>query len=165
MSLTHPHPLWTTASASPYEVLKARVQATMLSGRYRTERLCRFWSRNKRGFCLAPSCQGLNIPEDLEHILVHCQSLEPARLHLNTFTYNFSLSQHPTIQHILNSLSIPGNDQFVQFLLDCSALPSVISTVQSLVSQTLTPLFHVSRTWCYVIHRERLKILGRWRKF
>ena len=40
MSLTRPHPLFTTEGSSPYEVAKARVQALLLSGRYRTEVLC-----------------------------------------------------------------------------------------------------------------------------
>ena len=36
MSLSQPHPIWTSAGSSPYEVRKATVQARMLSGRYRT---------------------------------------------------------------------------------------------------------------------------------
>ena len=51
-SLSSPHPLWTTAGSSPYEVKKAVVQARMLSGRYRTEMLRRHWSENKEGHCL-----------------------------------------------------------------------------------------------------------------
>ena len=44
MSLSSPHPLWLSAGTSPYEVIKATVQATMLYGRFRTEKLCRHWS-------------------------------------------------------------------------------------------------------------------------
>ena len=36
MSLANPHPIWTSAGSSPYEIRKATVQARMLSGRYRT---------------------------------------------------------------------------------------------------------------------------------
>ena len=32
MSLSHPHPIWTSAGSSPFEVKKANVQARMLSG-------------------------------------------------------------------------------------------------------------------------------------
>jgi hypothetical protein len=72
-SLSKPHPLWSTAGSSPYQVAKATIQAKMLSGRYRTERLMRFWSKNKEGLCLLPSCSELHLQEDLEHILVHCR--------------------------------------------------------------------------------------------
>ena len=137
----------------------------MLSGRYRTERLCRFWSKNKNGYCLAPSCQGLRIREDIEHILVSCQSLEHARNQLKAFTTSFSLNHHSAVQYTLALHCVPENCHFVQFLLDCSTLPNVIDSVQQYGSQILFPLFHVSRTWCYVLHRERLKILGRWKVF
>ena len=43
MSLTNPHPIWLHAG-SPYEVKKAVIAARMLSGRYRTDRMARFWS-------------------------------------------------------------------------------------------------------------------------
>ena len=53
MSLSRPHPIWTTARTSPYETEKACVQARMLSGRFRTEELARHWTTNKDGYCLA----------------------------------------------------------------------------------------------------------------
>ena len=46
MSLASPHPLWTSTGSSPYEVAKAIQQARFLSGRYRTESLCKHWSNN-----------------------------------------------------------------------------------------------------------------------
>ena len=56
MSLTTPHPIWTTAN-SPYEISKAVVSARMLSGRYRTDYLSRHWSkRNPSGHCTLPGC-------------------------------------------------------------------------------------------------------------
>ena len=83
-SLSKPHPLWTTAGASPYQVAKATIQAKMLSGRYRTEKLSRFWFKNKGGYCLLPSCSGFKVEEDLEHILaIH------ARIGLVDFTRKY----------------------------------------------------------------------------
>jgi hypothetical protein len=43
MSLTKPHPIWTTAGSSPAKVAMASVQAKMISGRFRTELLCSHW--------------------------------------------------------------------------------------------------------------------------
>ena len=50
-SLTHPHPLWMAAGSGPYKVNKATILARMISGRYRTEKLCWFWSDNPGGYC------------------------------------------------------------------------------------------------------------------
>ena len=86
MSLSKPHPLITTPGSSPYEVSKAVVQATFLSGRYRTERLCRHWSSNKEGYCLLTQCINYNHVEDLQHIFLHCVSLSEARCRLVNFT-------------------------------------------------------------------------------
>ena len=41
MYLTTPHPLWTTAGASPSKIAMATVQARMISGKYPTQVLCR----------------------------------------------------------------------------------------------------------------------------
>ena len=54
LTLTHPHPIWTSLDGNPYQAKAARIQALFLTGRYRTERLCRFWSGNKDGYCLLP---------------------------------------------------------------------------------------------------------------
>ena len=71
MSLSSPHPLWTSAG-SPYEVGKAVVASQMLSGRYRTDRLTRHWNKsNPDGLCRLPGC--LDQEGSLEHILLHCQ--------------------------------------------------------------------------------------------
>ena len=100
MSLTRPHPLLTTAGSSPYEVVKARVQALLLSGRYRTELLCSKWSTNTGGYCCTPDCKGKNIKEDIEHILLHCSSLALTRTRLVSFTLKYSLSV-PFLSEIL----------------------------------------------------------------
>ena len=69
MNLTSPHPLWTTAGSSPYQVTMATIQAVMLSRRYRTQQLLRHWSSSSDGSCQAPGCTGTQQPEDLHHIL------------------------------------------------------------------------------------------------
>ena len=72
MSLSSPHPLFEAAN-SPFEVRKAVVTARMLSGRYRTDRLARHWSKtNPSGLCLLPDCDGDSIGS-LEH---YCQALK-----------------------------------------------------------------------------------------
>ena len=68
MSLTKPHPIWSTAGSNPYEVSKAVQQARFLSGRYRSEYLSRHWTNNKEGYCLSPTCSNKVETFDVTHI-------------------------------------------------------------------------------------------------
>ena len=163
MSLTAPHPLWTTAGSSPAKVAMATIQAIMNSGRYRTEALCRHWSSNHRGFCLlSPDCQDL--VEDLPHIVKTCPALDQTRLRLKDYTNQYV--QEKTLSDDLRDLILdtfdPRHPMFYKYLLDCSCLPPVVRLVQQHGQEVLHHLFALSRTWLFVLHRERLKILGRW---
>ena len=165
MSLSHPHPLFTYLGSNTYETREATVQATMLSGKYQTEKVCRFWSKNRRGLCLSPSCNDLCIVEDIEHILVRCLSLDKTRVNLMRFTSQYASSQPLHIRYLVHQCCAPSNYLFIQFLLDCSVIPDVISAKQNYGPEVLNPIFYITRTWCYALHRERLKILGRWKNF
>lgn len=162
MSLSTPHPLWTSAGSSPSKVAMASVQAQMVSGRYRTEGLCRHWSKkNKQGHCiLSPAC--INTVEDLPHILLHCIGLQETRAKLTLFTENYCKSIPGPISNLILTLSLPTNPNFCQFLLDCSVLPMVIRAAQMYGDDVLHHLFNVTRRWTYSLHKMRMKILGRW---
>ena len=164
MSLTAPHPIWTTAGSSPYQVTMSTIQGVMVSGRYRTEKLCSHFSKDKTGFCQTPHCKGLDYFEDLEHILADCPALEDTRTRLRSFTANYCQSL-PEVQPLIDVLSSPSNPSYCQFLVDCSVLPEVIAATQTCGPQLLVHLFRITRTWCYCLHRTRLRILGRWRRF
>ena len=93
MSLSHPHPLWTTAGSNPFEISKAVIQARMLSGRYPSDYLARHWTKNKNGYCLLPHCSGRETPGTLEHILLYCSSLAECRQKV------LSLASRQTLPH------------------------------------------------------------------
>ena len=135
----------------------------MISGRYRTQKLCSHWSPHTSGFCLMSSACS-SILEDLTHILSSCVALLPTREKLQMFTLNYC-EQNPIIKDIVLSLCQPTHHQFCQFLLDCSILPQVILAHQLHGDIIHHHLFLISRTWTYTIHKERLKILGRWNPF
>ena len=164
MSLRSAHPIWTTAGPNPYQVAMSTVQATMLSGRYRTEQLCSNWAPTNTGCCQTPSCQDLLIVEDIQHILVYCSSLDLTRENLKKFTSKIIQQQPLIVQELVGKFCDLNHPQFVQFLLDCSAIPEVISACQVHGPALLCPLFRISRSWCYSIHKARLKILDRWSK-
>ena len=160
MSLSSPHPVWTTCGSSPSAIAMATVQARMISGRYRSESLCRHWSKNRDGICLlSPSC--VNTPEDIPHILTACSGLSSTRDKLVLYTLKYS-ARVPTISSLILSLCSPTNPSFVQFLLDCSCLPEVIEATQLLGQDVLWHLFAITRTWVYTLHKARLRLLGRW---
>ena len=144
MSLDSPHPLWLTAGSNPYEVNKATIQARMLSGRYRSESVCRHWSSNKAGLCLLPNCSSTEKIEDIPHILISCPSLTTIRSKMIKFFSDFSAKlQYPAAVIIDRFLS--SNDVIfqTQFLLDCSTLPGVISCQQLYGDKVLYDLFYI----------------------
>ena len=159
MSLSSPHPLWTTAGSSPTQVSMASVQSVMLSGRYRTEGLCSHWSSNPDGFCRSSS--SCNTFEDITHILQNCRALAGTREKLSVFTHSYC-EDKPDVKTIIDTFCSPQRRHFCQFLLDCSVLPEVINSVQLHGQSILHHLFCISRMWCFALHRDRLKILGRW---
>ena len=161
MSFTTPHPIWSSAGSSPAKVTMASVQARMLSGRYRTEALCSNWKINCTGLCLlSQSCS--SSVEDLEHILSHCTALDPTRTKLMDFTLHYCRDVTDLSNLILSFLNVT-NKHFCQFLLDCSTLPEVVNAAQLLGAKYVHQhLFNITRTWIYSLHKERLKLLGRW---
>ena len=160
MSLVSTHPIFTTAGSSPPKVAMASVQAVMLSGRYRTEALCSHWSKNKRGVCLlSEACS--DTEDDINHILTICPALEETRNNLTRYTENYVRKLPSNFQALLQLCS-SSNQSFCDFLLDASSQPNVISAVQLHGPLFLQHTFCVTRTWIFVIHRERLKMLGRW---
>ena len=157
MSLNKPHPIWTTAGRNPHEVSKAVQQARFLSGRYRTESLASHWSQNPNGYCLSQTCT--NKVETVEHILIHCDAYNDSKAKL----YSLWLSTiNPVVYKlVLEALSSPIK-YLLQFILDCSSLPSVISATQKHGRVILEEVFYLTRTWCFIIHRQRMRMLGRW---
>ena len=151
--------------SSPEKVSMATIQAQMLSGWYRTQRLCSLWSLHTSEFCLlSPSCS--NSPEDIEHILNHCEALQPVRAKLQRFAMHYA-NNFDHIRPIVKKYCDPFHPQFCQFLLDCSVLQDVIVAVQmnGHGGDVLKHLFHITRTFVYNVHKTRMKLLGRWNPF
>ena len=154
MSLTKPHTIWLSCGSNPYETHKAVIQAKMLSGRYVTDQLSRHWTSNKDGICTIPGCSGTDIGT-LEHLLLFCPSL--AELWLTAAADNPDLSD--IINEILSSHD-HAPDTAVQFLLDCSSFPAVIYLKQTFGDEYVYPLFYLTRSWCYSMHRARMTKIG-----
>ena len=167
MSLNRPHSVWTLPE-SGYEVKKAHVVATMLSGRYFSDYHARHWSKtNRDGFCqlcLAAS-HSLESPSPhspiplgtLEHMLVDCPSLQETRNKCRTLWEKYCSNQ-PLLRSILLELEALESPP-VQFLLDPSCSPPVIKAIQTVGEGILIQLQYLTRTWCYSHHLRRHKFL------
>ena len=155
MSLSKPHPLWTTCSNNSYEVSRAAAQARMLSGRYKTDRLARHFSQNSDGSCLLCN-EGAD--GSIEHLLLQCPSLSHTRQNMSNFLLerdDFSPTTKSLINTVMDGQSVTDK---VQLLLDCSCLPDVIANQQS-DNRTFSQIFKFSRTLCYAVHAMRMKII------
>ena len=125
MSLCRPHPIWTSAGSSPFEVKKATVQARMLSGRYRTCWLRRYWSGDLGGMCRVCNDK----PGTLQHIAAgECPGLAQAVTRARCLWEAF-LVQNPVLYSVVQQYS--SGDSFLSFLLDPTTKPSVISLSQT----------------------------------
>ena len=160
MSLTSCHPIFASAGSSPSKVAMATVQATMISGRYRTEALCSHWT-NRSGKCLL-SEECMDQLEDIPHIITQCCALNPSRERLMDYTRKYSARLSPPLASLLLNLCSKTDKTLCNFLLDCSTLPEVISATQIHGPIVHEHLFNVTHTWIFVLHRDRLKKLGRW---
>ena len=133
------------------------VQLRMLSGRYRVGSLLRHFSTEHSGLC---ELCGLEA-EDIVHLLVpRCPKLLERRSLLIEYTEG-ALRESQVCLNIFKNILESSQEQQVQFFLDCSVIPEVIQAAQT-DNSILTLLFRTTRTWCYSLHRTRLKILGRW---
>ena len=160
MSLSKPHPIWTSAGSSPYEVRKATVQARMLSGRYRTCWLRRHWSGDSSGSCRVPGCSGEQ--GTLRHLATgECPGLAQALIRATALWKSF-LREKPIIFPIIKHYSLDNPDQFLSFLVDPTTLAPVIALAQLHGSIIIEQLCYLTRTWLFYMHKERLKLMRLW---
>ena len=131
----------------------------MLSGRYPTDYLACHWTR-KDGSCLLPSCIGVGVTGTLEHLLVSCPSLDAA--HQTTLLLWGTYIQKGDIVSCILSTALADLPNLTQFLLDNTALPYVQHALTMYGPDLLQPLFYLTRTWCFNVHRSRYSTLGLW---
>ena len=157
MSLATTHKIWTTAGNKPYEVSKARIQLLVLGSHYPCAQYSRHWTpENPLGLCSFPMCMDHKLVESPEHILIHCPVYIATRQYLVSLCSNTS---DPVSQFLMPKIMF--SNMMMQFLLDCSALPLVIHFAQLFGDTLYKNLFYLSRTWCFSLHRERIKRLNK----
>ena len=161
LTLSSSHPLWSSCRGSQHEVVKATVQARMLSGRYRTCWLRRHWSGDATGHCRVPGCTP-NTPGTLVHLATgQCVGLTAAVVAATTHWSSF-LSSHPHLLPLLQEMARAEPEVFLAFLLDPGTQAPVLVLAQVHGREVVDHLFHLTRTWLYTLHVERFRRLGLW---
>ena len=155
-SLTKAHYMWTSAASNPFECSKSTILARMVSGRYRTEVLCRHWSNNKEGNCRAASCH--QTPGTLEHLLVVCPALETVRERQFSMWLERSV-MYPTLHSTVRDVLASNEAAKVQFILEPLAFPQLANCYQMHGQRFIEQLSYLTRTFAFYIHREYQKIL------
>ena len=97
--------------------------------------------------------------ETLEHVLLLCPTYKNERDELQLM---WKRHTDPAISKLLESVLSGAPCTLLQFILDPSVHSGVISLSQEFGPDILKIVFHLSRTWCYAIHRRRAKLLNRW---
>ena len=155
-SLTRCHYMWSSAASNPYECSKSTVLARMISGRFRTEALCRHWSTNRSGYCRAPTCN--QVYGTLEHLLVSCPALVSVRERMYTMWLERTVmfpSLHATIRDIL----VSDENQKVQFILEPLAFPEIFKSFKIHGNRFLGQLSYLTRTFAFYIDKEYRNIV------
>ena len=125
----------------------------MISGRYRSESLCRHWSAtNKLGHCLASTCT--EVVGDLEHILVVCPALEHVRQRLKKMWLERS-SQSPALNEMIKMVFISSPPVQVQFILDPTLFNGVNMLVELYGMPVLLPAYNVPDKDICILHAQR----------
>ena len=143
--------MWNTAVSNPFECSKSTILAKMVSGRYRTDMLCRHWNNNRSGYCRATNCK--QIPGTLEHLLVTCPALSSVRERLYQMWLEKSVMfpvLHATIQSVLSSAA----PTIVQFVLEPLAFPSIFEEFLKLGNQFAQQLSYLTRTFAFYMDRQ-----------
>ena len=107
---------------------------------------------------MLPGCEGE--VGSLQHILLHCPALAEARSRMLSLWSSFLVS-NPLLFPVVKYYTLGGDSANLQFLLDPSVLPMVIS-LSSTNPDTLKHCFYLTRTWNYSMHLTREKLVKLW---
>ena len=147
--------MWPSCEGSESAIAAAKIQAKILSGRYRDDYLISKY-KDTTGCCTLGSCD--HFPGDVTHYLSRdCPALSSQ---LNTTLENYLeiLTEFPVLMSAVLSALSQSNQDFVTFIVDPFYHPLVIPIRQELGPQSVWPLLRLSRAYIWTMHRERKKI-------
>ena len=160
LSLQKPCFLWRSAGSNSFECSKSLIVGKMVSGRYRSDYLCRHWTpANKQGYCLEDTCN--EVVGDLVHMLGVCPALQAVRKRLIRFWFDKSAATPALFSFISEIVCSPPHD-LTQFILDPCQFSAILAMMNTLGLDIINHIFYLTRTFAYYMHREKMLLLGRW---
>ena len=102
-----------------------------------------------------------NVKGDLLHLLIVCPALEHTRHRLHSLWCSKSADCPPLHSLVLRILGSSPESQ-VRFILDSTPCPELIKLIQMFGKEIQDRVLYLTRTWAFSIHRQKLKLLGRW---
>lgn len=137
------HPILWAPRANSHEAAKAVIQLGLFSGRYRVAMLTRHLSPSRSG-----TCSRLPWPGDSWTFvgLLYLLLTDKGEAQ-KTLEWLQSSTPHGLDTRLAWGLTHPS----LQFILDASVLPSVVTLVQTYGQDIHMPIFYLSRTWCYIL--------------
>ena len=103
-------------------------------------------------------------PGTLSYILTECSDLQPARQRVLSLWADHMQDKPNLMPVIMKYITHHDSSLFLQFLLDCTVLPDVRELKQQLGEWVHDSLLYLTRTFCFSVHKSRLKLLGKWNK-
>ena len=101
--------------------------------------------------------------DTLDHFVLHCEALTAARTNVLNYWQYYS-SKDDQLRNLLIIKLRSTTETFMQFIIDPSVDSEVIRGVQNNLIK-LEDVYCLTRTWCYAVHRMKLQLTGRFRKF
>ena len=104
-------------------------------------------------------------PGTLLHLATaQCQGLASAKVRAVALWRNF-LREEPNLFPLIHDLSLGDPQSFLGFLVDPTTRTRVISLAQYFGANydVIGKLCYMTRTWLFIMHKERLKLLGLWK--
>ena len=151
-----PHPLWLSCGSSRSAIRSAKIQAVILSGRYRDFKLLAKINNDSEN-CKLPGCVAL--VGDCEHLLSgDCPALQHS-LHetLSSSLNLLSLSSPLLVPPVLLALS-RGSFEWTKFLLNPSVDVEVLKLKQIYGENFVWPHLRLSRAYIWCMDKEKSRL-------
>ena len=95
---------------------------------------------------------------------LECLDLQPAKQRVLSLWADHMQEKSNLMPIIMKYSNNHDSSLFIQFLLDCTVLADVRELKKQLGDWVYDSLLYLTRTFCFSIHKSRLKLLGKWNK-
>ena len=148
--------MWLSCEGSKSAIEAAKVQAIILSGRYRDNYIMSKFNRENSGCC--SMCY--YYPGNVQHYLSGLCPALSSQLHTCLQHSLNILSNTPYLLESLYSAISKSAEDWIYLIADPATNSDVIKIRQHYGSKSIWPLFRLSRAYIWCMHCERTKLIN-----